>query len=104
MVTDHAATSNTLSSIAAQDGVPLPTSLDATRQAELSALQSLTDGEFFPTYVSNQVPDHTQVLMQFVAEAQKGQDQTLVAYAKDAISALAQDLQGVLDLQQTNLE
>jgi len=103
MAADHTAMNNTLSSIAARDGVQLPTSPDATQQAELSSLQSLTDGDFFRTYVSNQVTDHTQVLMQFVAEAQKGQDPTVVAYAKDAIPALAQHLQGALDLQQDQL-
>lgn len=99
MVADHTAMNTALSSIASQSGVALPTSPTAAETQQISSLQSLSDPNFFRTYVADAVTDHAQTLMQFATEAQSGSDPALVQYAKDALPVLAEHLSGAVALE-----
>jgi len=92
MVADHNAMNNVLTAIAQQEGIQPPTAITPVQQAEVNALQSLTDPQFFTTYVTNQVNDHAQTLMQFIQEANTGEDPAITAFARNEIPVLAQHL------------
>jgi putative membrane protein len=92
MVADHSAVNNVLAAIAQQEGIQPPTAITPMQQAEVNALQSLTDPQFFTTYVTNQVNDHAQTLMQFIQEANTGEDPAITAFARNQIPVLAQHL------------
>lgn len=99
MVADHTAMNAALSSIASQSGVTLPTSPTAAETQQISSLQSLSDPNFFKTYVADAVTDHAQTFMQFATEAQSGSDPTVVQFAKDALPTLAEHLSGAMALE-----
>jgi putative membrane protein len=99
MVADHTAVNNVLTTIAGQEGIPLPTALTPAQQAEVNSLKSLTDPQFFRTYVTNQVNDHAQTLMQFIQEANTGQDAAITAFARNEIPVLAQHLNEAVALE-----
>jgi putative membrane protein len=92
MVADHNAMNSVLTAIAQQEGIELPTAITPAQQADVNSLQSLTDPEFFKTYVTDQVNGHAQTLMQFIQEANTGQDPAITAFARNEIPVLAQHL------------
>jgi predicted outer membrane protein len=63
MVADHNAMNSVLTAIAQQEGIELPTAITPAQQADVNSLQSLTDPEFFKTYVTDQVNGHAQTLV-----------------------------------------
>jgi len=92
MVADHTAMNNVLTAIAQQEEIPLPTAMTPEQQAEVNSLQRLTDPQFFQAYVTNQVNDHAQTLMQFIQETNTGEDPVIKAFALNEIPVLAQHL------------
>jgi putative membrane protein len=100
MVTDHTAGNEQLTTVAEQEGIQQPTSLPAEQQSEIVSLQSLSDPQFTQAYITGQVDDHVKTLMQFIDEANTGQDPAVVAFAQDQIPVLIQHLQAavLLDL------
>lgn len=101
MVSDHSGAEASLQTLAAQEGVALPTSLDQADQQELGALQPLSGDSFFAPYVTGQILAHTQSLTAFIQEAQDGQDSAIKAYAETGIPVLAGHLAGALTLAQS---
>jgi putative membrane protein len=99
MVADHNAVNSVLTAIAQQEGIELPTAITPVQQAEVKFLQSLTDPQFFKTYVTDQVNDHAQTLMQFIQEANTGQDPAITAFARNEIPVLAQHLNEAVALE-----
>jgi len=99
MVADHTAMNNVLTAIAQQEGIQPPTVLTPEQQAEVNSLQSLTDPQFFKTYVSDQVGDHAKTLMQFIQEANTGQDPAISAFARNQIPVLVQHLNEAIGLE-----
>jgi hypothetical protein len=73
--------------------------MTAAQDAEVNALQSLADPQFFRTYVTNQVSDHAQTLMQFIQEANTGQDPAIRAFARNEIPTLDQHLKEAVALE-----
>jgi putative membrane protein len=98
MVTDHTTANNQLSAIAAQEHIQQPTVLPAHEQQDIVTLELLSDPDFTRTYVTMQVNDHAQTLMQFVHEAGTGQDPALVTFARNQIPVLIQHLNDAVRL------
>ncbi|MBV8091851.1 MAG: DUF4142 domain-containing protein [Acetobacteraceae bacterium] len=98
MVTDHTAMNAKLASIASQEGLSVPATPTPTQEAEISSLQSLSGSQLSSTYASNEVRDHVQTIVQFIAEADHGKDPALVEFAKESIPVLFQHLAGAVDL------
>jgi putative membrane protein len=101
MVMDHTAGNEQLTAIANQEGIPQPTLLPPEQQSEIVSLQSLGDPQFSRTYITGQVNDHVQTLMQFIHEAHTGQDTALVAFAQEQIPVLVQHLEAAVALDLT---
>jgi putative membrane protein len=99
MVADHNAVNGVLTAIAQQEGIQPPTAITPAQQAEVNSLQTLTDPQFFKTYVTDQVNDHAQTLMQFIQEANTGQDPAITAFARNEIPVLAQHLNEAVALE-----
>ena len=99
MVADHNAVNNVLTTIARQEGIQLPTAPTPAQQVDVNALKSLTDPQFFKTYVTDQVNDHALTLMQFIQEANTGQDAAITAFARNEIPVLSQHLNEAVALE-----
>ena len=99
MVADHTAATNSLATIASQDGFTVPTTITSDQQSEISTLQGVTDEtQFAKTYASDGLVGHTNTLMQFITEAGTGSNPDLMAYAKSAIPTLVQHELGAVSL------
>jgi putative membrane protein len=85
MVTDHTAQSAMLANAAAQAGVPVPTALDPSHQAEVAKLSQLSGTTFDRAYLAEQVTDHQTTLALLQQEVANGQDPGLVNVAQKAI-------------------
>jgi sugar lactone lactonase YvrE len=73
----------TLSSLAKQEGIRVPTSLAPQQQSELFQLQSLDPSVFDAIkYLWDQIKDHANTPMQFIQEAKTGQDPIIEASAQ----------------------
>jgi len=103
MVADHTAQNATLSSLAAQEGIPVPASLSPQQQSEIFQLQSQTGSAFDAIYLWGQIKDHATTLMQFIQEAQTGQDPVIRAFAQNSLPILADHLREAIDLEQPRL-
>jgi len=92
LVTDHTAANKELEQIAARKGVTLPTEVDAKHQKDLDALAKLNGAEFDKAYLHHAVMDHQKDIKKFQAEADKGTDQDLKAFAQKQLPILQQHL------------
>jgi putative membrane protein len=99
MIADHNAIQNVLTAIAQQEGIQPPTALTAEQQAQVNNLQSLTDPQFFKIYVADQVSDHAQTLLQFIQEANTGENAAISAFARNEIPVLTQHLNEAVALE-----
>jgi putative membrane protein len=103
MVTDHTANGAVLQNLAKQEGITLPTSPSADQQSDIANLQSLPPDAFAAAYSKAQVSDHANTLMQFIKEAEGGQDPALKTFAKDTIPVLTQHLSAAVGLELNQL-
>jgi predicted outer membrane protein len=85
MIANHTAANAALITIAG----------DIVSSASAEAVSSTSD----EAYLSHQVLGHTETLMQFITEAETGQNADLVTYAKSALPVLAQHLASAIELQ-----
>jgi putative membrane protein len=104
MVADHTAQNATLSSLAAQEGIPVPTSLSPEQQSEIFQLQSENGSAFDAIYLWDQIKDHAITLMRFIQEAQTGQDLVIKTFAQNSLPILADHLRAAIDLGQQHLD
>ena len=103
MVAEHTAQNAALSSIAAQKGISVPASLSPQQQSEIFQLQSQNGSAFDAIYLWGQIKDHAITLMQFIQEAQTGQDPVIRAFAQNSLPILADHLREAIDLEQPRL-
>lgn len=89
MVSDHSNADVMLYNAASPLGLPVATTLDATHQAEVNALENTllpaSGVSFDTTYLTDQVTDHQATLQSLQQEVQNGQDPGLVALASSMI-------------------
>jgi putative membrane protein len=99
MVDDHTKANDQLKSVAAQQNMTLPTTLDAKDQALMTKLQGLSGADFDKTYVKAMVKDHQEDVKEFQKEADKGKDPQIKNFASQTLPVLQQHLSKAQSLQ-----
>jgi putative membrane protein len=92
LVTDHTAANKELEQIASRKGITLPTEVDAKHQKDLDSFAKLNGAEFDKAFAHHAVMDHQKDIKKFQAEADKGTDQDLRAFAQKQVPILQQHL------------
>lgn len=90
--TDHQSANQKLQSIAQQQGVQMPQTLDSKHQREVSRLQKLSGNQFDKEFAVTALREHAKTLALFQKEAQQGQDQATKQYAQGMVPALQHHL------------
>jgi len=99
MVAEHTAQNAALSSIAAQKGIAVPASLSPEQQSEIFQLQTQKGSTFDAIYLWGQIKDHAATIIQFIQEAQTGQDPAIKAFAQNSLPLLADHLRASIELE-----
>ena len=92
MIADHTRANQELMTLAAQKGMVLPAALPIPAQATLVALEGVSGEEFDKCYVKDQIAAHIQAVGLFEAEAERGQDPQLKAWAAKTVPVLKDHL------------
>lgn len=93
MVTDHSKANDELKQVAAQEGVSLPTSLDAKDQATKARLEKLHGAAFDKAYMQDMVKDHKKDVAEFKHESQVARTPSLKNWAQQTTPTLESHLQ-----------
>jgi putative membrane protein len=88
MVNDHGKANEELKTLAAAEGVTLPTQLDSKHTKELQRLQKLVGPEFDREYMKLMLEDHKKDIKAFQHEAQKGDDPEVKGFAQRTLPTL----------------
>ena len=92
MVDDHTKANDQLKSVAAQENITLPTTVDPKDQALYSKLQNLSGADFDKSYMKAMVKDHQEDVKEFQKEADKGKDPQIKNFASQTLPILQQHL------------
>ena len=92
MVTDHSKANDQLKQLAAQQGVSLPTSLDAKDQATKARLEKLHGDAFDKAYMHDMVMDHKKDVAEFKREASAAKTPALRDWARQTEPTLESHL------------
>ncbi|HEY1730615.1 MAG TPA: DUF4142 domain-containing protein [Terriglobales bacterium] len=93
MVTDHSKANDQLKQLAAQEGVSLPTSLDAKDQATKARLEKLQGAAFDKAYMHDMVMDHKKDVAEFKHESSAAKTPALREWAQQTTPTLESHLQ-----------
>jgi putative membrane protein len=100
MITDHTRLGTELKGIASRKGMALPHSNSYAVQFCEQSLQGLSGGEFDRCYAGAQLLAHMQAVAIFEAEAKRGGDQDLVAFARRALPLIKEHLRTIKPIAQ----
>jgi putative membrane protein len=75
MVADHSRANAELTSIAKQQGLPVPTAMDEKHRKEVSELTEKKGSEFDEAYMKMMVSDHKADVAEFKSQAKQGKTQ-----------------------------
>ncbi|HZP25064.1 MAG TPA: DUF4142 domain-containing protein [Terriglobales bacterium] len=92
MVRDHSKANDELKQVATQEGVALPTSLDAKDQATIERLQKLHGAAFDKAYMRDMVTDHRKDIAEFKHESKTGNNQAVKDWASKTLPTLESHL------------
>jgi|SRR5579875_3759612 len=92
MVDDHTKANDQLKSVAQQENMTLPTTLDAKDQALYTKLQGMSGADFDKAYVKAMVKDHQEDIKEFQKESDKGKDPQIKNFASQTLPVLQQHL------------
>jgi putative membrane protein len=95
MIVDHTRLSSELKAIASGKGMALPHSSSYAVQFCEQSLQGLSGGEFDRCYAQAQLLAHMQAVAIFEAEAKRGGDQDLAAFARRALPVIKEHLRTI---------
>ncbi len=98
MVEEHNRANLELRQIAAARQIAIPVQLQFTDQAAAEALAGISGAKFDREYAKNQVAAHLCAVALFQAEAERGRDPQIRAYAEKYLPKIAQHLKQVGDL------
>jgi putative membrane protein len=98
MVKDHTDANAKLKSVAASEGVDLPSSSSATQMASKAKLEVLTGETFDKAYIKNQVAAHEQTVSLFKKEIASGSDAQAKAFAKETLPTVQAHLRKIRDI------
>ena len=93
MVDDHTKANDQLKQVASQEGVTLPTGLDAKDEATKDKLSKLSGTQFDKAYMKDMVSDHKEDVAEFQKEAQNGKDPAVKNFAQQTLPVLQEHLQ-----------
>ena len=99
MVDDHTKANDQLKSVASQENMTLPTTLDAHDQALMTKLQGLSGAAFDKAYVKAMVKDHQKDVKEFQKEANSGKDPQIKNFASQTLPVLQQHLSKVQSIE-----
>ncbi len=88
MVKDHSAANEKLKSVAAMQGVSLPTSTSVGQMATKTKLEVLTGETFDKSYIKGMIKDHEEDIAEFKKEATSGRDPKAKAFATATLPTL----------------
>lgn len=92
MVDDHTKANDQLKSIASQQNVTLPSSMNAKDQALYDRLSGMNGAEFDKTYIQHMVTDHKKDIAEFQKEANSGKDSAVKQFASSTVPTLQEHL------------
>jgi putative membrane protein len=99
MVDDHGKANDQLKSVASQENMTLPSTLDTKDQALLTKLQGLSGADFDRAYVKAMVKDHQEDVKEFQREADKGKDPQIKNFASQTLPVLQQHLSKIQSIE-----
>lgn len=99
MVDDHSKANDQLKSVAAQENMTLPTTLDSKEQSLYNKLQGLSGADFDKMYVKSMVKDHQEDVKEFQKEADKGKDPQIKNFASQTLPVLQQHLSKIQSIE-----
>jgi putative membrane protein len=99
MVDDHTQANDKLKSVASEEGMTLPTSINGKMQAEYSRLQNLSGSAFDQAYVKMMVKDHEEDVKEFQKEANSGSDPKIKSFASETLPTLQGHLNSIKAIQ-----
>jgi putative membrane protein len=85
MVKDHSAANGKLQSIAAAQGVKLPTSASVMQMASAKELQMMSGDSFDKSYIKDQIKAHEDTMELFKKEIASGKDQQARDFASSTL-------------------
>lgn len=97
MVDDHTKANDQLKSIASQQNVTLPSSMDAKDQALYDRLSGMSGSEFDKVYMQHMVMDHKKDIAEFRKEANGGKDSAIKQFASSTLPTLEEHLKMAQD-------
>jgi putative membrane protein len=92
LVADHTAANATLTALAKQKGLTLPSEPGAEHRALQARLEQAPSGTFDQMYMTEMIRDHEKDVAAFEREAQSGQDPELRAWAAQTVPTLREHL------------
>jgi putative membrane protein len=98
MVTDHTKANEDLKTVASQQKIDLPTSLDSKHQGTIDKLTKLSGADFDKAYVKEMVKDHDTDVKEFQKEAQNGQDTAVRDFASKTLPTLQEHQKTIHDI------
>jgi putative membrane protein len=95
MVTDHTKANDDLKSVAQQEGMTLPTDVNAKQQAMYDRLSKMSGAAFDKAYVNDMLKDHEEDVKDFQKEANMGKDDQLKSFASRTLPTLQSHLDSI---------
>ncbi|MBV9760076.1 MAG: DUF4142 domain-containing protein [Acidobacteriaceae bacterium] len=99
MVDDHSKANDQLKTVASQENMTLPSTLDSKDQALYAKLQNMSGADFDKAYVKAMVKDHQEDIKEFQKEADKGKDPGIKNFASQTLPVLQQHLSKIQSIQ-----
>lgn len=88
MLHDHTKSMEDLEQAAKNEGIALPSALDAEHMTKLEALNQAAESDFDQAYLSTQVAAHEDTVRLFMTYSQDGPDGALKNYATQSVGTL----------------
>jgi putative membrane protein len=88
MVTDHGNANQELQTLAASEGVTLPTDMGKEHKALLKKLSGMSGAEFDKAYMKEMIKDHKKDVSAFKKEAEQGKDEDVKNWAAKTLPTL----------------
>lgn len=97
LVTDHTKAGDELKAAASQEGITVPSAIDAKHQAALDHLKGLSGDQFDAAFKAHMVEDHKKDIAMFEKEAASGQS-AVDQFASQTLPTLKEHLKMAEDL------
>ncbi len=99
MVDDHTKANDQLKSLAQQENMTLPETIDSKDQATYDKLSKMSGAAFDKAYMTNMVKDHQMDVKEFQHESDKGQDANIKNFASQTLPILQSHLEHAKSVQ-----